>query len=107
LRQMRVLPLKDGPEGIVLAVSDPLDRFAIEAVQMAVGKQPMLRIAEPGLMERAFEQLYDREVGAGATGETGVESASEIEFDVERLKDMASEAPVVRLVNGLITKAVE
>jgi general secretion pathway protein E len=107
LRQMQVLPLEEGPEGIVLAVSNPLDRFAIEAVRVAVDKKPMLRIAEPGLIERAFEELYGREGGDGAIGEAGAEPARDLEFDVERLKDMASEAPVVRLVNGLITKAVE
>ena len=30
-----------------------------------------------------------------------------VEYDVERLKDLASEAPVIRIVNQLITKAVE
>jgi general secretion pathway protein E len=107
LRQMQVLPLGEGPEGVVLAVSDPLDRFAIEAVRMAVGKQPVLRIAEPSLIEKAFEQLYDRGTPEEEADETGVTSARDLELDVERLKDMASEAPVVRLVNGLITKAVE
>ena len=33
--------------------------------------------------------------------------ASEPELDVERLKDLASEAPVIRLVNQMIARAVE
>jgi general secretion pathway protein E len=107
LRQMQVLPIDQGPQGVVLAVSDPLDRFAIEAVRMALGSSPVLRIAEPGLIEQAFEQLYARDAADGQAGEATVEGAHDLEMDVERLKDMASEAPVVRLVNGLITKAAE
>jgi general secretion pathway protein E len=107
LRQMQVLPIDQGPQGVVLAVSDPLDRFAIEAVRMALGNSPVLRIAEPGLIEQAFEQLYARDAADGQAGEAAVEGAHDLEMDVERLKDMASEAPVVRLVNGLITKAAE
>src|SRR5437868_7317460 len=46
----------------------------------------------------AIDQIYD------AAGEREDEDR---EADLERLKDLASEAPVIRLVNALITRAVE
>ena len=107
LRQMRVLPLEDRPDGLVLAIANPLDRYAIDAVRMALGRNLILRIAEPGLLEKAYDLLYEPTTLPGAEEAAIAEDHSGLEFDVERLKDMASEAPVVRLVNNLIMNAVD
>jgi general secretion pathway protein E len=107
LRQMRVLPLEDRADGLVLAIANPLDQFAIDAVRMAVGRNLILRIAEPGLLEKAYDLLYEPTVTPGTEDSAIAEDRSGLEFDVERLKDMASEAPVVRLVNNLIMSAVD
>ncbi len=109
LKQARILPLADGADGIVLAMADPLDAFTVQAVAIATGRPVRRRVAVPADLERAFERLHGR--GGTAIGQivegltdAGVESADE---DAERLKDLASEAPVIRLVNALITRAVE
>ncbi|MEE8534852.1 MAG: ATPase, T2SS/T4P/T4SS family, partial [Kiloniellales bacterium] len=62
-------------------------------------------------VESAIDRLYSRDGGGDGDGES-VEEVREagdgaLEQDVERLKDLASEAPVIRLVNNLITRAVE
>jgi general secretion pathway protein E len=59
-------------------------------------------VARASDVEAALDRLY----GAVAAGE-GDEEGSASEADVERLKDMASDAPVVRTVNNLITRASE
>ena len=60
----------------------------------------------PGEIEQALERLYGRGAGVAAEGGPAVaEQASE--DDVRRLEDLASEAPVIRLVHELITRAVE
>ena len=59
-----------------------------------------------GEIERALERLYGR--GATVSDEaapTASERASE--DDVRRLEDMASEAPIIRLVHDMIARAVE
>jgi general secretion pathway protein E len=62
----------------------------------------------PADIEAALERLFGR---SGADGEiiqsVGEQSDLGAEDDVQRLRDLASEAPVVRIVNRLISRAVE
>jgi general secretion pathway protein E len=111
LRESHVLPIAEGPEGLVLAMADPLDRYAIDALRLISGTDLVVCVAEPSELEAAVERLYGQ--GGGGlnrlveeVGEEG-EEALDLDLDVERLKDLASEAPVIRLVNHLISKAVE
>jgi general secretion pathway protein E len=59
-----------------------------------------------GEIERALERLYGRG-GTVAVEAHTAEAGPASEDDVRRLEDMASEAPVIRLVHDLITRAVE
>ena len=109
LREARVLPLAELPEGLALAMADPLDSYAADAMRLISGMELLPRVAEPAEIESAIDRLY----GQGKAGlgriveEVGEEGDENLELDVERLKDLASEAPVIRLVNHLITRAVE
>ena len=110
LRKARALPIAATAEGAVLAMSDPLDEFAREAAAAALGRPVTVAVAVPIELEAAFDRLYAQAEGNGDGGEPleEAESATEpAEEDVERLKDLASEAPVIRLVNQLIARAVE
>ncbi len=109
LREHHVLPLAEEEEGLVLAMSDPLNSYAADAMRLISGRNVLPRVAEPALVETAIERLY----GAGRDNlETLVADGEEpgdegLELDVERLKDLASEAPVIRMVSRLITNAVQ
>ncbi len=104
LKGARVLPLAETSAAIALAMADPLDDFAAQAVALATGKTVHRRVAVPAELESTLERLYDRGGSAMVDSEGVVEAAEE---DAQRLKDMASEAPVIRLVNLFITRAVE
>ncbi|HEV7367820.1 type II secretion system ATPase GspE [Arenibaculum sp.] len=112
LREARVLPLRGLGGDIALAMADPLDTFAVEAVEYVLGEPVIPCVAMPSALDATLERLGDRgrasmsdiveDIG---TAENGMDlDGAE---DVERLKDLASEAPVVRLVNLLIGRAVE
>jgi general secretion pathway protein E len=109
LREVHVLPLADSPEGLVLAMADPLDSYATDAIGLISGREIFPRVAEPAMLETAIERLYGR--GPSALDELveggSTEEDETLELDVERLKDLASEAPVIRLVSHLISEAVE
>ena len=109
LKSSRVLPLSEDEAGIALAMADPLDRFAIEAVALRAERPVRPHVAVAAELENAQERLY-------SGGKTSIDQIAEAldeadeettEADVERLRDLASEAPVIRIVNHLITKAVE
>ena len=104
LRNARALPvLRDGGQ-LVVAVADPLERFVPAAISAATGMAVTLLVAVPIELDAALDRLYP-EPGRAPAEEGGAAEASE--DDAERLKDLASEAPVIRLVNGIISRAVE
>ncbi len=107
LRERTVIPIKDEAGQVVLVMADPGDDDAFRLLQLAFG-QPLLRaVAAPSDIERAIEELY--EDGESTDDQTGDSEGEDdgADMDVEQLKDMASEAPVIRLVNILLQKASE
>ena len=110
LRKARALPIAATADGAILAMSDPLDDFVRDATAAALGQPVTVAVAVPIELEAAFDRLYAEAEGSGDAAETLEETESDTEpteEDVERLKDLASEAPVIRLVNQLIARAVE
>jgi len=106
LRDVRAVPLEIAPDGaLVVAAADPLDPFGAGAIAAATGRPVRLEAAIPIELEAAFERLYP----AGEAGPDASDDGDDVplEEDAERLKDLASEAPVIRLVNGIIARAVE
>jgi len=109
LRDVQAVPLREDDEEVALAIADPTDSYALSAVQMASGKRVRPYIAASNDIDAALERLYGG--GKSSMGQI-VDNIStrddDQDFgDVEHLKDLASEAPVIRLVNLLISKASE
>jgi general secretion pathway protein E len=107
LRKVRAVPVALDDATITVAMSDPLDRFAISSIAMAADRQVELLIAVPLDLEAAFERLYKSDEDASRGLDELGSAPAAIEDDAERLKDIASEAPLIRLVNQLISQAVE
>jgi general secretion pathway protein E len=110
LRKVRALPIAATNGRATLAMADPLDVFTRNAVAAALGHPVAVAVAVPIELEAAFDRLYagSEEGGDGAALlDEVVPDAEPAEEDAERLKDLASEAPVIRLVNQLIARAVE
>ena len=111
LRDARALPVREDADELVLAMADPTDRYAIDAFAMVTGRRVKPMVAVPGDLDAALERLYGS--GKSAVGQIVGEDVEtrvdEIAFDadVQQLKDLASEAPVIRLVSLLITNALE
>jgi general secretion pathway protein E len=110
LRRVRAMPIAASDERATLAMADPLDIFTRNAIAAAIGRAVTVAVAVPIELEAALERLY-AELGEGSDAEEMLDEmvadAEPAEEDAERLKDLASEAPVIRLVNQLIARAVE
>ncbi len=107
LRHHRAVPLAVEGDQLLLALADPHDRYVVDAVELVTGLQVVPRVALPSQLEAAFERLYgsgrsvmDQIVAGTATADAPADAEA-----IEHLKDMASEAPVIRLVNLLIEQA--
>jgi len=105
LHQARAIPLALEAGALVLAVADPLDNFTPAAIGAAARRPVRLRVAVPLDLEAAFGRLYP-ETAEAVSPEPATDDMA-AEEDTERLKDLASEAPVIRLVNQIIARAVE
>ena len=110
LREARALPVREDESELALAMADPTDAYTIGAFEMVTGRTVRPLVAIPTELDAALERLY----GAGKSAQSqllgDVETRpDELSFDadVQQLKDLASEAPVIRLVSLLITNAME
>ncbi len=105
LRDVRALPVEQRDGLLTVALADPLDPFAAQAIAAATGLAVQPGIAVPIELEAAFDRLYPSD-DAQHHGH-GDDEHTPLEEDAERLKDLASEAPVIRLVNQIVFRAVE
>ena len=109
LKKSKIVPLSEDLESIALAMADPLDQYAVEAMSMLSGKKVKLYIGMEKDIETALDSLYSSGQSNidNIIADVGEDRLDEGEDDIERLKDLASEAPIVRLVNTLFTRAYE
>jgi general secretion pathway protein E len=111
LKHAKVLPLAQNNGSLVVAMADPADFYTIQSLELATGLTIDPRLARERDVLEALEVAYGNGApgGAGSTDPTDAEFEylSDDEEDVNHLRDLASEAPVIRLVNMLITRAVE
>jgi general secretion pathway protein E len=105
VRRNRVLPLALEEGALTVGVTDPLNVEPLRALAYLTGLIVNVRIFAPADFEKALDALYAVRVGHSDSRSHGSGEASEL--DVQRLRDIASEAPVIRLVNQIIAGAVE
>ena len=109
IKESRSLPLQEDDQQLVLAMADPLDDYVLNAYQLVTQRRIVARLAVPSEMDAAFERLY----GSGKTsmdqivGEAQTRDDDGGSEDLQQLKELASEAPIIRLVSLIISHALE
>jgi len=109
LKQQHVCPIGEAEDRIDLLVADPADDYPVEAVRMATGRSVQVKVG----LRTEIDDLIERYFGSGRSAmgtiveDLGEGAETRDEDDVEHLRDLASEAPVIRLVNLIIQRAVE
>ena len=104
MREFRFLPVSFDGTTLHIAMNDPLDHETINAVRSFTG----LNVAPELANEQEILDAIDRYYGEAQkqTGDVDFTTGEGGE-DLEQLRDMASEAPVIRLVNATIAQAIE
>jgi general secretion pathway protein E len=107
MKQFAAVPVGDSEAHVAVLLADPHDGYTLDAIRLASGRavRPLvgLRSEIGDLIERWHGQGRS---AMGAIVETAEGEAGDMD-DVEHLRDLASEAPVIRLVNLIIQRAVE
>lgn len=109
-RLSRMVPLGIEEDHLLVAVSDPTDLSRLHALEVAVGLRVRPFLAKEKEITARAEALFGTGQGVDSGSSPGaireIEGGGE-EDEVEHLRDMASETPVIRLVNQILTRALE
>ena len=101
LRDIRAVPIASDAQMVCVAVVDPFDGFVEQAFRFAYGRRVERVLARASDIEAAIEQLC-----TSAPDMPEINEAAET-GDIDRLRDLISDAPAIRAVNRLITEAVD
>jgi len=96
---------------LTLAMADPSNLMAINEVKFLTGYDVKVAVAAPSTISQAIERHYDRNTDyTEVLSQLGNESVelvrNEDDVDLQELERATEEAPVVRLVNALLTDAI-
>ena len=100
-----VFPLKLENGVLEVAMTSPQDPFVIKALQMSTGLEIRPHLALEADIEKALQEPEPEEEEGDDDGLFG--DGADVGDFVEHLKDLASEAPVIRLVNSIIGKVTD
>ncbi len=107
-KHARMVPLKLDGRDLLVAITDPLDISRLHSLELATGLRVKPLLAKEKEISARIEALF----GNAPSDGPGPAAAREIEGivdeeDVAHLRDMASEVPVIRLVNQMLVRALE
>jgi general secretion pathway protein E len=105
MRQCHFIPVALDDSAVTLAMADPLDFETISAVRGFCGLKVKTALAAEQEILDSIDKYYGESEQSQPFG-AELESVEAGE-NLEHLRDMASEAPVIRLVNAMIAQAVE
>lgn len=107
LKNYHVIGIGSSDDEVQVTMMDPEDQFVIDALKLATGKRVFAKVGLLSEIDAALEVQYgegrsqmDQIVDGLSVDEAGEE-------DLEHLKDLASEAPVIKMVNLIMQRAIE
>ncbi len=106
-KQYHVIGLNQDENTITVAMMDPEDEFVVDSLKLVTGKDIAVKVGLLSEIDAALEVQYGE--GRSAMDKTiddlNVDDIGE--EDLEHLKDLASEAPVIKMVNLIMQRAIE
>jgi len=102
-----VVPLSLDERGLRCAAVVPQDPFINKALRLALGQPVTLVLALESELLAALERYLRDDAGESGDADAPADSFPDDNEFVEHLRDLASEAPVIRLVNQIIHRAID
>ena len=107
LKNYHIIGLQHTDDAITVAMMDPEDQFTINGLRLATRKPIIAKVGLLSEIDAALDVQYgedkskmDKLIADSATDDLGEE-------DLAHLKDLASEAPVIKMVNLIMQRAIE
>ena len=113
LKEKVIFPLQLKNETLTVAVFDPFDLYTIEDLKVSLGKNIRIVLSSEQDILKSIETYYGKGEGTamdrmvGDINDEDMHSLDSQDESTEHIRDMASEAPVIKLVNHIISEAIE
>jgi general secretion pathway protein E len=113
LREKIIFPLQLKEDTLILAVYDPFDLYTIEDLKVSLGKNIRIVLSSEQDILKSIETFYGQEGGSEMNRmvndieDDDMHGLDTLDDSTEHIRDMASEAPVIKLVNHVISQAIE
>lgn len=107
MRHYQVVPMGWHQNGLRVLAANPAQRYPFQALAYACQVPVWLAIGPRNEVDTLIERYYGQGRSAMGTLIENLDEQGGAQEDIEHLKDMASEAPVIRLVNLILQRAVE
>ncbi|MFT4193651.1 type II secretion system ATPase GspE [Ottowia sp.] len=107
LKTHRVLPLRADDGILDVAMRAPQDAFVVKALHLTTGLRVRPAVGLASDIDKALRRLLDEAEAVAGDGEGLHDTEGDAGDFVEHLRDLASEAPVIRLVNAIIGRVIE
>jgi len=113
LREKIIFPLQLKENTLIVAVFDPFDLYTIEDLKISLGKNIRVVLSSEQDILESIETFYGKGKSTAMDrmvdniNEDDVHGLDSIDESTEHIRDMASEAPVIKLVNHIISEAIE
>lgn len=101
------LPVSLKGKVLGLVTNDPLNYFALEEVKQQTGCQLEIYLSEEVPLRKAISYYYAEVNARNAAEQANVGFATMEELEIEDLDDSDDEAPIIRLLNSLIERAIK
>ncbi len=112
-RDNLILPIARDDFNVTVAVADPLNIFPMDDLRLILSTNINMIVSPPGVIQASINRVYERSNDASqkVIDELNVPDISSEEDDLEETKDLLEssddEKPIIRLVNGLLSRAVK
>ncbi|MDI6743664.1 MAG: ATPase, T2SS/T4P/T4SS family, partial [Smithella sp.] len=112
IRENKIIPLEFKQNTLEIVMANPDNLDIIDALKIAVSHEIEIYASDVKAIEEYIEKFYTQEIHDISKIIENIEDNSlqfihEEDDDVGHLQDLASEAPIIRLVNMIVTRAVE
>ncbi|MCU7926700.1 MAG: type II secretion system ATPase GspE [Candidatus Thiodiazotropha sp. (ex Dulcina madagascariensis)] len=106
LKQHRLLVFEEQEDDLLAIMVDPTDRYVIEALELISGKKVRPSIGIASEIDETVQAYFNEPLKGEKGGDADGMAQQLLLDDVEQLKELASEAPVIKMVNQIIQRAV-
>jgi len=112
LKEKVILPLQMDGSSLTIAIFDPFDYYTLENLKISLNKEIKIVLASEQEIMEGIEAFYG---DGGSVMDRMVDKVNDDDLhsldsdgeSTEHIRDMASEAPVIKLVNHIISEAIE